>query len=193
MTKRIKSREKRPPLTEGQGQYLRTGDRGSDPDVFLWAGDTGEVQAAWRSHDEDILDRWIAAHPGRRPWAWWKFDAPEKHRKRLGGTGMPAHAVLAYKKHYAFGIPTLWLDQWSVDYYNGRGKDVHGNPLSYDSHWERDYKEGHFPYEAYDPDDPPVFESEASYLKRLGLLVPGEEKRIPASAWESELVTEGDE
>ena len=31
---------------------------------------------------------------------------------------------------------------------------------------------------AVDPDDPPSFESQAAYLKRLGLLLPGEEKRL---------------
>lgn len=34
-----------------------------------------------------------------------------------------------------------------------------------------------------DPSDPPAIESEASFLKRLGLLEPGEEKRVPRSAW----------
>jgi hypothetical protein len=29
-----------------------------------------------------------------------------------------------------------------------------------------------------DPDDPPTFESQAAYLKRLKLLLPGEEKQL---------------
>lgn len=23
------------------------------------------------------LDRWVAEKPGSRPWAWWRFNAPE--------------------------------------------------------------------------------------------------------------------
>ena len=40
-----------------------------------------------------------------------------------------------------------------------------------------EYKEGDFLYEALDPNDPPVYESEATYLKRHGLLIGGEEER----------------
>lgn len=35
-----------------------------------------------------------------------------------------------------------------------------------------------------DPDDPPTYEGQAAYLVRLGLLMPGERARIPASAFE---------
>jgi hypothetical protein len=31
---------------------------------------------------------------------------------------------------------------------------------------------------------PPIFESEAAYLKRFGLFMPGEERRLPADAFE---------
>jgi hypothetical protein len=34
-----------------------------------------------------------------------------------------------------------------------------------------------------DPHDPPVLESEAAYLKRHGLFLPGEAKRVPRSAF----------
>ena len=65
-----------------------------------------------------------------------------------------------------------------VDYYNGRARDVEGRLI------ESGYSEGHFPREAYDPDDPPLFESEPAFLRRLGLLLSGELERIPAGAFE---------
>jgi hypothetical protein len=37
-----------------------------------------------------------------------------------------------------------------------------------------------------DPSDPPHIESMATFLKRLGVLLPGEEKRIPKRAWAPE-------
>jgi hypothetical protein len=171
MTKRIKSREKRPPLTEGQGHYLRTGDRGSDPDVFLWAGDTGEVQAAWRSHDEDILDRWIAAHPGRRPFFWWITDAPEPRRLRVGGVGqiIPAYDIPANLK---FGIP--------------RRDDFICERLL--SAWQKIGCTHGKKYHIYNEADPPAYESQATYLKRHKLLMPGEAKRLTDADFEAEVI-----
>jgi hypothetical protein len=39
-----------------------------------------------------------------------------------------------------------------------------------------------------DPHDPPSFEAEAAYLKRLGLLLPGEARRLTAEDFEPEAV-----
>ena len=35
---------------------------------------------AWISTKESELPRFIADHPGRRPWAWWKHDATKPRR-----------------------------------------------------------------------------------------------------------------
>jgi hypothetical protein len=43
---------------------------------------------------------------------------------------------------------------------------------------------------AIDPDDPPSFEPQATYLKRIGLLLPGESKRLTKGDWESEAIEE---
>jgi hypothetical protein len=50
------------------------------------------------------------------------------------------------------------------------------------------YHEGEFPHDAIDAADPPVFESEASYLKPLDLFLPGEEARLPADAFNDEVI-----
>lgn len=39
-----------------------------------------------------------------------------------------------------------------------------------------------------DPDDPPTFESEAAYLERLGLFLPGERARLTKHDFEPEIV-----
>jgi hypothetical protein len=36
---------------------------------------------AWRELREELLDAWIAEHPGSRPWAWWRWDSPEPRRQ----------------------------------------------------------------------------------------------------------------
>jgi hypothetical protein len=35
---------------------------------------------AWEQLADVILPEFIAEHPGRRPWAWWRFDAPAPRR-----------------------------------------------------------------------------------------------------------------
>jgi hypothetical protein len=55
------------------------------------------------------------------------------------------------------------------------------------------YHEGHFPHNAIDPNNPPRFESQAAYLERHGLLSPEERRRLPADAFEPELVTTDDD
>ena len=95
-----------------------------------------------------------------------------------GGKGTPAYEALAYVPHFDKGIPSSWVSASDVAYYNGRARGLHGNPIG------TEYEEGHFPHEAYDPADPPVFESEASSLERHALLLAQEERRIPAEGWE---------
>src|SRR5262249_30919279 len=41
---------------------------------------------------------------------------------------------------------------------------------------------------AVDPDDPPIFQSQAAYLERLGFFLPGEEKRLAPDAFTPEKI-----
>ena len=128
---------------------------------------------------------------GTRPSCWWQFDAPRwqdddcfghgelpEPRLRLGGQGTPCHEVLNYAPEFERGVPTSWVDGWSIEYYNGRAIDVHGNPIG------TEYHDGHFPAERFDPNDPPQFESEAAYLDRHGLLLPSERRRLSREDFE---------
>jgi hypothetical protein len=49
------------------------------------AMDLEEVKGAWEELRGELLPAYIADHPGTRPWAWWRFDAPEPYRRFLGG------------------------------------------------------------------------------------------------------------
>jgi hypothetical protein len=108
-------------------------------------------------------------------------------RKRIGGIGTPAHECLAFVPSYDRGIPDRWISAWDVSYYNGRSTDIHGKKIG------EKYTEGHFPFDAINRADPPVFESEASYLKRLDLLLPGEEARLSPSDFDDERIEEEDD
>lgn len=138
----------------------------------------------WEKVKDEIFADWIKKYPCTRPAAWWWFDVPPEHvkgwpkedrficaqRKRLGGVGTPAHEVTCSWSDFEKGIPDSWVTKFDEEYYNGRGKDKDGKPLDYSSHWEKDYKEGYFAGVAIDPNDPPIYESVAVYLKRLKLL-----------------------
>jgi hypothetical protein len=138
-------------------------------------------EALWREHGEEIVADWIAEHPGTRPWKWWAVDAREP-RRRLGGIGTPAHEALAYAPSFAFGIPTHWVSPWDVAYYTGRARDVHGRPIGTEL-------VGHpFCGVAIDPQDPPRYEAQASYLSRLQLLTAAERRALTPEDFEPEVV-----
>ncbi len=129
-----------------------------------------------------ILTEWVRQRPGTRPAFWWATQAPEKARRRLGGRGDPAFMHLADLETYEHGIPTTFLDPWQVDYYNGRAGDVHGNKIG-------SHNEGDFAGRAIDPKDLPRFESEATFLQRHGLLLPGEKPRLRKKDFEPEVIS----
>ena len=100
------------------------------------------------------------------------MDLEKAQRKRLGGIGTPTFEVLACGLSFACGIPMSFVDQWECDYYNGRARDIHGNPIG------TDFKEGDFEGVAYDRKNPPFYESESAYLRRHALLSDIEKKHL---------------
>jgi hypothetical protein len=156
--------------------------------------------ALWQEHGPVILEWWMIEHPGTRPSLWWQFDAPREPigtwpdcyydgmlplpRQRIGGIGTPKFDVFAYSPNYRSGIPTLWVESWEVEYYSGRAKDIHGNPIG------QNFAGKHFAGLAIDPQNPPVFEAEATYLDRHNLLLPGERKRLTAADFAPERITD---
>jgi hypothetical protein len=59
---------------------------------------------------------------------WWQYEAVEP-RQRLGGIGTPASEVLAYVPVFSYGLPSVWISQWPINYYTGIAVDTHGNPI----------------------------------------------------------------
>jgi hypothetical protein len=175
---------RREPLSEAQRAFLCHGIGGDAPSTLdEHLGRRGEaLRRVWRAYRGELLPQWIQERPGSRPWAWWCCDAPESSRRRLGGIGTPAHEVLAYVEEYDFGVPARWVTAWMVEYYNGRARDVHGQPIGLE------YREGSFRGVAINPADPPRFESETTYLKRHRLLGAEERACLSATAFEPETV-----
>ena len=92
--------------------------------------------------------------------------------------GTLGYEVLNSVPSFNLGIPTIWVTQSQADYYNGRMKDIHGKPIG------TEYKERELKGVAINPDDPPVFESQSSYLERHGLLEVVERERLRKADYE---------
>lgn len=116
---------------------------------ILYPTSDAQGRRHWQRFREAVIAEWVAAHPGARPWAEWKYSLPELSRRRLGGSGTPM-------------LPPE--GEWQV---NG-GLAAFGAPL----YWHD-----------VDPADPPVYESQAAYLQRRGLLTAEEQKRLSTEAY----------
>jgi hypothetical protein len=114
----------------------------------------------WEQHREAAL-RYIAeATPGKRPDAFWEYEAPEPLRQLSGRTVRQWHPPVQHRPGDADW--TAWR-----------------NCKPGEGYWK----------EIPDPADPPTYESSAAYLRRLGLLMPGELRRLAAADFEPEVVT----
>jgi hypothetical protein len=109
----------------------------------------------WDLHCHRILHEHIELKPGTRPRLWWRWEAREM-RQRLGGIGSPLSECSAHAPEFEYGIPARWKTS----------DDRHlrtGIPIS--------------------ATDPPIFESEAAYLERLNLFLPGEKAGVRRIDW----------
>jgi hypothetical protein len=116
------------------------------------------VADMWQAMGADIVEEWLQERPGSRPAVWWRYDAPEP-RRRLGGVGEPGWPDLHC------GVPNHWAWPTSI-----AGGEFTGGPAR------------------CDPADPPVFESQAAYLQRHGLLHDGEAERLTDADFEPQSI-----
>ena len=204
-TRRRRARQLRPTVSPTVWALLN--DEPIPPDgnpfeVHILGVHNEGLREPWETYGGEIVERWVAEYPGTRPTSWWRFDAPRwrpddpresdayyvrdellpQPRLRLGGTGTPKYEVLANVPDFEFGIPASFVETWEVEYYNGRARDIHGNPIG------TEFSEGDFDGIAYDPEDPPMFESQAAYLDRHRLLTADERKALAQDAFDPEPV-----
>jgi len=203
--RRCRTRNLLPQIEDWQIQYLETGQapEGHRLAALLLEGDRGELRRLWEACREDILARWVVAAPGTRPWGWWWHDAPRwraedmpaqarvlnpkafsfpEPRRRLGGTGTPQYECLAVVPRLEAAIPVDWVSSFDADFYRGKAKDIHGNPIGTEFVGHR------FDGKAIDFGNLPRYEAEASYLKRHNLLLPGEAERLTDADFAAETV-----
>ena len=76
--------------------------------------------------------------------------------------GLLIWSSLNYVPCFAFGLPVSWISPWDVSYYTGVAVDVNGKLINPNPSYT-------FKGVAIDANDPPLYESEASFLDRHGL------------------------
>ena len=84
-------------------------------------------------------------------------DIPEL-RRRIGGIGDPAYEHYSLVPHFECAVPDQFVTTEDVKYHRDEDEEFSGVPL--------------------DPNDPPAYESQATYLDRLNLLTPAERRRL---------------
>ena len=125
--------------------------------ILGFTPDNAQPVDLWRRFRDDVLAQWIVHHPGTRPKSWWRYDAPPPGiRARVGGVGTASHEYWGRQPDGWLGIPIGWMT----------AEDLRRHPNA-----DR-------PCTPMNPFDPPTFESQATYLDRLGLLMPGERERL---------------
>jgi hypothetical protein len=185
---------RRADVTDEHESWLRGDDKAAG---FVKYAPIHELAALWAAHTDRIVAEHVREHPGTRPERWWQYSAPRiplgtfpglyfdgqlpAPRKRLGGIGTPASDILADVPTFSYGLPAIWITPWQVKFYSGTAVDIRGNPIG--SLVPTDFKGV-----AIDPNDPPRFESQATFLKRLGLFLPGEERRVTKADFTAEAV-----
>jgi hypothetical protein len=151
-------------LSEAWRKYIN--DESDYPKMEILLDDY-KKERIWQTWGPAVLARWIQERPGTRPSLWWKYQAP-----RLSAKGIKA-------------------------YYDGKLLDARqrvGGVGKTKENWLPFYRCG-LPasrecWKFFDLNEPPVFEAQATYLRRHGLLtIEGEEalKDRPA-AFEPEII-----
>lgn len=156
---------------------------GIDDDSLVVFIAQDRVRELWAEHGTKATAEFVKANPGRRPPAWWQCSAPEP-RRRLGGRGTPCHTALNYTAHLEFGVPVSWLQPGDWLHYNGQVRDHDGALI------DTGYVLGDLPCQPIDRNDLPLYESQPAYLRRLGLLLPGELARLCADDFRPERLTD---
>jgi hypothetical protein len=116
--------------------------------------DFDAMREGWEALRDTLLPEFIAEHPGERPYAWWKFDAPEP-RQRIDADQHP------------FDNPDRQcrVELMAID-----------NPSFRDTAYETFY--GRPRALVIEDDFAAKFEGELAYLDRLGLLTAYEKTEL---------------
>ena len=89
-----------------EGESYNSDDEGAC-DTFLMELRPA-MKEAWDSYRDQVLNNWIKRNPCSRPYAFWKFDAPEL-RKQISGSGDVDYEGACISSD---GLPEYWQVEW---------------------------------------------------------------------------------
>jgi hypothetical protein len=141
---------------------------------FFTSGVEERMSQIWTAFSHDLVEEFTNTRPGRRPRIWWAQTAPKMATSELERHGW-MHTFFAA----ALPSPRRQL--------GGSGAVLWHRYPSYVPVYERGLPAL---WDRIDAVDPPAFESEAEYLRRHKLFLPGEERRLVASDFEPEHILE---
>jgi len=130
--------------------------------ILLEAGDGEALRELWDRARGEVLTGWTKDHPGTRPAVFWRFDAPRQLLGTHGGAFYDGKLQQPRKQISGAGCDASAISAYMPHYECGL-------PTSWAG-----FEEG----------DPPVFESQAAYLRRHGLLTPHEVRVLTAADYE---------
>ncbi len=195
-TRTRRRRSFKPAVTDTQWRLLHDETPGPDIglgwEVFAFEDEAEEppwpfrgARSLWGEYANTILEEWVPQRPGTRPSCWWRFSAPRQPagnfpdcswdgklplvRQRIGGIGTPRHEVLPYRPSYWCGVPAQWMS-------------MHVRELF--------MRPGDYAGALIDRANPPMFEAQASFLDRHGLLPPDERRRLRADDFKPQAITD---
>ena len=130
---------------------------------MLSAGSREEgLRELWKSARSEVLATWISKNPGTRPRVWWQFDAPRQPLGRFPGCFWDGELPEPRKFISGAGCDASLISAYMPSYESGL-------PTA---------------WAGYEAADPPVFESQAAYLSRHGLLTASEKRVLIAADYE---------
>ena len=148
-----------PELLSDEDQWWLIVEAGADREDSPWRS----ARELWVQYRAELLASFVAEQPGHRPSCWWTFEAPRQPPGRFAGW------------YYDGKLPEPRLQL------GGSGR----------TSWDAGYATGPCYLRGVprvmvdiDDDDPPLFEAEATYLRRHGLLLPGEARRLKPTDFE---------
>jgi hypothetical protein len=156
MPRKRRVNKAREQLTDAQWDFLR--DKPMPENFAKFALDIdfhGNIKQLWELHRGVILTEHVKENPGTRPALWWRYDAPR----------LPVSAFPGCWYDGQLPEPRLRLGGTGTPAYEVRAVKP-SFPYGIPDVWV-----------GIDEEDPPVFESQASYLKRHRVLFAGEERR----------------
>jgi hypothetical protein len=127
--------------------------------LMLEVGDGEALRELWDRARGEVLAGWVK---GTRPAVWWRFEAPRQLLGTHGGCFYDGKLPQPRKQISGAGCDASLISAYMPSYESGLPKAWAG------------FEEG----------DPPVFESQAAYLRRHNLLTAGDLRVLTASDYE---------